>query len=103
MEAVTLVPAQVWLAIHIAGVLLAVSSRSHLAPLCAFCTNVLLTSSTLVVGGVAIVGFIYQQPYWAMSGCTLGMMAVISVFERSSYEHETTLLAVASSPSNSSQ
>ncbi len=95
MEAVTQVPPQVWLVFHVVGVALALSSRCHATPGCVFGTNVLLAASTLVVGGVAAVGFLCQQPFWAASGCTLGVMAVAAVFERGSNEPGAILRAVA--------
>lgn len=95
MDAIAQVPAHVWLVIHVAGLALALSSRSHLGPVCAVCTCVLLVFSTLIVAGVATVGFLYQQPFWAISGCTLGVMAVAAVFERSGHEHEALLQSIA--------
>jgi hypothetical protein len=95
MDAVCSVPPQVWLAIHLVGIILAVSSRSHLGPLCAFCTSCLLTASTAVVGMVAAMGFISQQPFWAASGCTLGLMAVVMCFERGAYEPDHLLQVFA--------
>jgi hypothetical protein len=95
MEAVCSVPPQVWLLIHLVGIMLAVSSRSHLGPLCAICTTCLLTASTAVVGVVATVGFVSQQPFWAASGCTLGLMAVVMCFERATYEPDRLLQAMA--------
>lgn len=95
MDAVCSAPPQLWLAIHLVGIMLAVSSRSHLGPACAFCTTCLLTVSTAVVGVVAVVGFLSQQPFWAASGCTLGLMAVVSCFERGVHEPDHLLQAIA--------
>ena len=45
------VPPQVWLAIHLVGIVLAVSSRGHdWYRCCAVCTNCLLAVSTAIVG-----------------------------------------------------
>lgn len=95
MEAVCSVPPQVWLAIHLAGIVLAVSSRGHLGTCCAVCTHCLLAASTAIVGVVAAVGFILQQPFWAASGCTLGLMAVVMCFERQTHEPDRLLQAIA--------
>jgi len=95
MDAVCCVPPHVWLAIHLVGIVLAVSSRSHLGPTCAVCTSCLLTISTGVVAVVAAVGFLCQQPFWAASGCTLGLMAVVTCFERRGEEPDRLLQAFA--------
>lgn len=96
MDAVYAVPPQIWLIIHLIGIVLAVSSRSHLGPMCALCTSCLLTASTAVVGVVAAVGFVSQQPFWAASGCTLGIMAIVICFERAVHEPDRLLQAFAS-------
>ncbi|MDA8745408.1 hypothetical protein N9N28_12300 [Rubripirellula amarantea] len=95
MEAVLSVPPHVWLAIHLIGIVLAISSRSHLRPTCAVFTSCLMTVVMAVVGVVAVVGFLSQQPFWAASGCTLGLMAVVTCFERQSYEPDRLLQAFA--------
>lgn len=95
MEAVHWVPPHVWLAIHVIGIVLAISSRSHLGPTCAVCTNCLMTVVMAVVGVVAVFGFLSQQPFWAASGTTLGLMAVVTCFERQSYEPDRVLQAFA--------
>jgi hypothetical protein len=44
---------------------------------------------------VAAMGFISQQPFWAASGCTLGLMAVVMCFERGAYEPDHLLQVFA--------
>lgn len=95
MTAVVSLPGYVWPAIHVLGLLLALSSRSRLGPRCAFCTNLLLVASTLVVAGVALFGFASQEPFWALSGCTLGVMAITTVFDRSGHEYDLVLQEIA--------
>lgn len=96
MDALVSTPPEIWLAVHLAGIVLALSSRSHLGARCAFCTNLLLGVSTLIVGCVATVGFLSQQPFWAASGCTLGLMAVMTCFERGVHETDVVLRGIAS-------
>lgn len=95
MEAVAMVPPHVWFAVHVIGIVLALSSRSHLGATCAFFTSCLLTTTMVAVGIMAVVGFLSQQPFWAASGVTLGLMAVVSCFERHTYEPDLLLAAIA--------
>jgi len=62
----------------------------------------LLGMSTLVVGCVATVGFLSQQPFWAASGCTLGLMAVMTCFERGVHEHDHLLHGIATAENTAS-
>jgi hypothetical protein len=95
MENALLLPPHFWVVVHIVGIALAVSSRSHLGPMCALCTNCLMTLSMVSVGLVAVVGFLTQQPFWAASGCTLGLMAVVMCFEGNRHEPDRVLQAFA--------
>lgn len=95
MEAVVSIPPQIWFAIHVIGIVLAVSSRSHLGPRCALCTSCLLTATMAVVSISAVMGFLGQQPFWAASGCTLGLMAIFACFERQTHEPDRLLQAIA--------
>ena len=95
MEAVLEIHPGIWVAVHLAGIVLAVSSRSHLGPVCTFCTSFLLMLSMALVGMVAAVSFLAQQPFWAASGCTLGMMAVVMCLERTGYEPNRLLQAIS--------
>ncbi len=89
------IPPHFWVAVHVLGIMMAVCSRGRLGPLCFVCTNCLLTVSMVIVGVLAAVGFLCQQPFWAASGCTLGLMAVVICFERSSEEPHRLLQAIA--------
>lgn len=81
MDILASIPTSAWAVIHVMGLLLAVASRGSLGPRCAFCTNTLLVATTLIVAGVAVMGYIAERPFWAVSGCTLGAMAIATVFE----------------------
>jgi hypothetical protein len=75
--------------------MLAIASRGSLGPRCALCTYSLLIAATLTVAGVAVVGCIAEQPFWAVSGCTLGAMAIATVFETRRSEHALMFADVA--------
>ncbi|QDU56194.1 hypothetical protein [Aeoliella mucimassa] len=95
MDAVLNAHPGVWLAVHLAGIILAVSSRNHLKPVCAVCTSFLLSITMGVVAVIAVVGFLSQQSFWAASGCTLGLMAVVVCIERTGFEPDRLLQSIA--------
>lgn len=96
MDALASVPTYIWAIVHVLGLMLAIASRGSLGPRCAFCTQLLLVATTLVVAGVATMGCLYEQPFWAVSGCTLGAMAIATVFEGSQNEPDLALQKVLS-------
>lgn len=98
MDALASVPTYVWAIVHVMGLALAIASRGSLGPRCAFCTNMLLVATTLVVAGVAMMGCLYEQPFWAVSGCTLGVMAIATVFEGSQTEPDSALQRILAEP-----
>lgn len=81
LDTLVSLPTYVWAIIHVLGLLLAIASRGSLGPRCAVCTYSLLAVTTLTVAGVAVMGYIAERPFWAVSGCTLGAMAIATVFE----------------------
>jgi hypothetical protein len=98
LDALASIPTYVWAIVHVLGLMLAIASRGSLGPKCAFCTHLLLVASTLVVAGVAMMGYLYEQPFWAVSGCTLGAMAIATVFESSQRETEIPLQEMVAEP-----
>lgn len=98
MDALASVPVYVWALVHVLGLMLAIASRGSLGPRCAFCTHLLLVATTLIVAGVAMVGYLSEQPFWAVSGCTLGAMAIATVFEASQQDPELGLREALAEP-----
>lgn len=95
MDVIASVPLYVWPAIHVLALLLALSSRTRVGMVATLCTTVLLVASTGVVAVVAAVSFLSQQPHWALSGCTLGAIAIATVFDRTQQPLDDSLEMIA--------